>query len=226
MLPNSRSRCDINVNNHLGYLHNKFTLNWNPKKVETTNINLRKHDLLPNVYIGTNVIQKGIADEVRKFIYSVKFDNTLPILNDINNLPKDSAHLVNPTTILDIYENKTNDPKEWIWEHYNYQFWRLTPLSLNAFIGSPIPAFITILENIIRSTKFCNIDFSKLEKGTWVIQRIEKGQEIGIHTDNGNGRVVSFVYYLTPDNWKNKDGGGLCMLNTTQKKFIRIKVVK
>jgi hypothetical protein len=222
MLPTNKSRCDINVNNHLGYLHKKFMNNWNPKKIVTKSIKLENYNTLPNVFIGYNVIPYDMANEVRNFIYSVKFDNTLEVLNDVTNKPKDSAHFVNPSSILDIYENRTSDTKEWIWEHYNYAFWRLTPLSLNAFMGSPIASFITVLENAIRATKFCDIDFSKLNKGTWVIQRIEKGNEIGIHNDHCGSRTVSFVYYLTPDDWSKNDGGGLCVLNTEQKKFIRI----
>ncbi len=220
-----RNNCimSINVNNHLGYLHNKYTNNWNPKKILEHEINFKTHDNLPNVCIGTKVIPYKLAIEVRDFIHSVKFDNKVELMNDVNNKPLDSAHFVDASTILDIYENKTDDPKEWLWEKYRENMWRLAPKSLNAFIGSPIAAFITILENNIRAIRNSSIDFSKLKKGTWVIQRLEKGMEMGIHSDACGRRAVSFVYFLTTDNWTNNDGGGLCVLNTSEKKFIRIQ---
>jgi len=215
-------RSNIEVNNHLGYLHNKFTNNWNPEQTIVENIEISSHQLLPNIGIATNVMPGILAQKVREFAQNVPFDNTKKILNDVDNLPLNSAYHQNQNLILDCYEKRTDSPSEWIWEHYSLDIWRLAPLSLNAFIGSPIPSFITVLEKAIRSSNLNGINFDKLKKGTWVIQRIEHGASIGIHNDLCGSRKISFVYYLTPDSWQKKDGGGLFMLDMKGKKFRRI----
>lgn len=210
----------VEVNNHLGFLHNKFTNGWNPEKIIINNMELSPHPILSNMSVRTDCLPFTLADSIRQFIFKVPFDNTKKILNDFDNQPLNSAYTVNQSLILNFYENRTTDPLQWVWEHYTSTIWRLAPLTLNAFIGSPIPGFITILENAIRSSN--NGVFSKLMKSTWVIQRIECGSGIDIHSDKTDTRRVSFVYYLTPDFWKKADGGGLFMLDINAKKFHRI----
>jgi hypothetical protein len=218
-----KCQLSIEVNNHLGYLYMKFCESWDKEKIEPKSLSLKQHVDLSNVYISYDVLNDSYARNVRKFIYNVPFDSNKEIINDQNNLPLSNVYHTNQSLILNCFENSSIDPNDWVWEKFSYCLWRLAPKTLNAFLGSPIPNLITLLEKTIRSKEyFGNIAYENLKKGTWVIQRIQKGQNVGIHSDKAYGRVISFIYYLTPDDWKKSDGGGLCMLNPYKKEFQRI----
>ena len=53
------------------------------------------------------------------------------------------------------------------------------------------------------------INMLSLHKITWVIQLIPSGYNIGWHNDKCAGRIISFLYYLTDDDWNRTDGGAL-----------------
>jgi hypothetical protein len=63
---------------------------------------------------------------------------------------------------------------------------------------------------------------TKVAKVTWVLQRIEQGHYIDWHNDEAKGRLISFIYYLTPDDWNYKvDGGPLKIMQDFYKKIIQ-----
>lgn len=221
----------VQVNNHLGYLHNKFTLGWIPSTFSSTFplsqiqmylSELPYHDLLPNIRIVKNAVPQHLADELRNFVSNVPLNVNRKLLNDTDNKPLDSAYFTDQRIILQTYEKRICDPSKWIWEHYNHGIWRLSPPDLAHFLGSPIPGFFTFLENMLLDTIRHNMGYSNLQKGTWVIQRVAKGESIDIHSDENGSRKISFVYYLTADNWTEEDGGGLFVLDVKEKIFRRI----
>ena len=94
--------------------------------------------------------------------------------------------------------------------------WRLTPITLNGFINSPIASLITAFESKFYLTQIPGMDIKSLHKMTWVMQLIPPNHCIGPHKDFVKGRKISFIYYLTDDDWDtNKDGGGL-IVNTEE----------
>lgn len=211
------------VNNQMGVLHNYVT---NETRQDLSHIKqiqpvkLIQNITLPNLFIAQNVMEIEFIKYVRQFINQVVFDKIKPIINDFNNLPLSNAWSVNDFNDLNNIRSTSND---WIWEHYSHAFWRLTPKTLNAFVNSPVFQLITVLEDSIRRIKtFDGIELSSLKKGTWVIQRMEQGDECAIHSDAGYNRIISFVYYLTPDDWDKLDGGGFCLLDVQEKCFKRI----
>lgn len=212
----------IEVNNHLGYLYSKFCEDWDPCRMDVKENSITKHELL-NIFMIDNVLDIQFSIKLRLFLQEIPFDINKPIINDVDNLPLSNVYHTNQNLILKSYYNNTEDVNEWLWEHYSYCFWRLAPKSLEAFLGSPIPRLITILERTIRSfDQIDGIKTSNLKKGTWVIQRMAQNQQADIHNDMNGTRRLSFIYYLTPDQWDENDGGGLCMLNVKGKKFERI----
>ena len=60
------STCD--VNNHFGYLHNKFTSEWNPDKIKLESVIMQQHQVLPNVLVAKNAIPIDLAKKLRKFV--------------------------------------------------------------------------------------------------------------------------------------------------------------
>lgn len=115
------------------------------------------------------------------------------------------------------YINSNINPvsvKEWEWEHYHWDFWRAIPITPEAFAGSPVLTLISVLEKQWYNTDMTDIWSNKhtlkgLHKATWVIQRITKGKCINWHVDTFGDRKISFIYYLTPDDWSEEDGGYL-----------------
>lgn len=211
------------IDNQIGHLHNKLQY-YDPYK---KGFEMKLHDeTYQNVFITKDIIPKKLAEKVRKFINDIPFDNTLKILNDDNNQPRESiSKSLNDSDKIKIaYENKRYNPHDWIWEKYDNDFWRVLPLSLEAFCGSPIIKLIEILERRWYQTKINNFDITKYRKATWVIQRIEKGHGIGLHTDDNPWRKLAFVYYLTSDDWNYKnDGGELCVCNNNYDEHINPK---
>lgn len=197
------------VDNQIGNLHGKL------RRIIRGGFDLEPFDEYhTTILISNNTIPTELAKKVRDFINNIPFDNEIKILNDTDNQPKDFVNKsfddINEIKLA--YEKKKFDPTEWAWEKYNADFWRALPLTCEAFFGSPIIELFDLLEEKWYRTKIPNFDISNYAKVTWVIQRIQKGHGIGLHTDDNPWRKLAFVYYLTADDWDyEKDGGELCI---------------
>lgn len=212
-----------NVDNQLGTLHNLFKRNC----VINQGIQFQPYnDNHKNVLIAKNVIPTNLANRVRKFIDSIPFDSKVEQLNDTDNKPNKTVYesLQDLEQAEKAYNNKNSNSDEWTWEKYHYDFYRALPTTSESFIGSPIIELFNFLEMKFYSTRIPNINMSLCHKGCWVIQKIIKDHGIGIHSDNGYGRKLAFVYYLTPDDWNyEEDGGALCIYDENdQSKYISI----
>lgn len=200
------------VDNQLGALHSRFRY-YNPYR-KGFELKLIDSDY-QTAFIIEDVVPRNLAEEVRKFINEIPFDNTIKILADVINPPKDLVYksLDDTNKIKRAYDNKKYAPNEWTWEKYDNDFWRTLPLSTEAFIGSPIIELFDMLETRWYQTKIDNFDIAKYRKATWVIQRIEEDHGISVHSDDNPWRKLAFVYYLTPDDWDYEiDGGELCVM--------------
>lgn len=204
-----RSRGD--VDNQLGHLHSRIRWIIPDTKTNTSGLDFKQYGVYcPNVLILNDVVDRDLAQRVREFAQSIKFDNTLPTLNDNDNQPKDSVfkNANNIEAINKAFSDANNSTENWMWEKYAETIWRATPLTLSSFIGSPIFELIDTLEKKWKKTNMVNVDMTKVWKATWVLQRVEKGHFIGIHNDEAPRRKISFVYYLTPDDWHYRIDGG------------------
>jgi hypothetical protein len=199
------------VDNQLGHLHG--LLRRTVPKQEGFDLQ-PYNDKHPNAFIVKNVVPKNLAKEVRRFLNAIPFDNTLQKLDDTTNPSKEVVvrDMNDAEKTQRAYSNKVNDHNKWTWERYHNDFWRALPLTPEAFCGSPIVRLIDLLEEKWYATKINNLDIKKYKKATWVIQRIEEGHGIDLHSDDNKWRRLAFVYYLTPGDWDYKqDGGELCV---------------
>lgn len=176
-------------------------------------------DISHKICVINNFVHEEFAKYVRDFVLSVPFDINTSRLNDTDNQPKtnvyDSLKLGDGITILDKYKGHTyreynnseqEDANQWTWENYKFGIWRIAPLSATAYINSPIYDLINIIfwkldKSIKESLK------EKLFVGTVVLQRVPTNNYITRHIDNCGTRRASFIYYLTPDDWSESDGG-------------------
>ena len=206
-------RISGDVDNQLGHLHNKLRNHIPSKPGFQLNPHNDKH---PNMFVESDVVPKKLAKRVRKFINQIPFDdNRIPQLDDITNPSRDSVYneLDDKNRTMEAYKNKIYDPNQWIYERYHVNFFRALPLTLEAFLGSPLIELFDVLEEKWHNTFTNNVVRTKgHRKITWVIQRIEKGHGIGWHNDDNGQRSLAFAYYLTPSDWDYKnDGGELCV---------------
>lgn len=238
---NFRNRGD--VDNQIGSLHNilRCTHKILPnKKYEFQPLKFECHKLYNySVDISKNVLPKEFAIKVRQFLNNIYFDNSLKLLNDCDNQPK--THVMSSiknfehvNTILNNNsnnnvinnDNSNNMPnnmsnniiKDWTYEKYNPEFWRILPITLEAFICSPIIELFDILHIQLYDymKTILNLDMTKYSRGLHVIQRVEKDYGISLHTDDWSKRKLAFVYYLTSDDWNyEQDGGDLCIHDDT-----------
>lgn len=197
----------IDVNNQLAIVHDKLksVIPYTEIKCDPFNF---EYDAKLKIYKCENAIPLDLAMEVREFIAGVPLDLSAPHLNDTDNKPLDNIIYDICTTISLSCNSLQSD---WKWENYaswnNQSIWRLVPLTLNNFANSPIRKLIDLIE-----AKWLKTDMNilSLKKTTWVIQLIYPGHGIGRHSDHCSNRQISFLYYLTPDNWSiEKDGGQL-----------------
>lgn len=217
-----KCRWDGCIDNQLGHLYRN--INHVKASKRYNNIDGFKLKALEapftNVYIVKDALSKEIVKKARDFLLNIPFDVNIPVCNDTDHYPNKSVFTAstNSKDIKNIYN--VNNPKQWIWEHYSSTIWRACPLSLNSFYGTPIFTLIQMLSKKLYNTLFPDIDIRKLNMATWVIQRVEQGQNIGAHKDDGNGRKIAFIYYLTPDDWSEKDGGSLSIQKEDKEKEI------
>lgn len=208
------SRCTGRTDNQLGHIYgNLQNLDFDNPKLNNL---CQKFDELPfkfekinEINLSEDVLDEKFAQEVRKFIKSVPFLER-PLSNNSDNLPESKvfASTYNFKEVIEAVDKPNKHYNAWYWERYNENFYRLTPKTLAAFVGSPIKKLIGLVEAKLRAT-FLLADYAK---STWVIQRIVEGKYMGAHLDNGYGRKFSFIYYLT-DGWSDKDGGELVVFN-------------
>jgi hypothetical protein len=204
--PKCQLRCD--VDNHLGYLYNRVYITLTPEQLNFKPLD----ETFPDVLVMNDVVDLELAKTVREFVFKIPFDNTLKQINDTDNQPKNTCYIDagKAEFVKEAFVKVEHDPTQWHWEKYSYCIWRAAPLTLKAFINSPIFQLINVLEKKWKGGSLDNLDIYKLQMATWVIQRVDNGQDIGAHRDDCDGRVISFLYYITPDDWDYvKDGGDL-----------------
>lgn len=174
------------------------------------------HNKQFDIYICDNAIPIQLAREVREFVHSIEIDLTSAHLNDTDNLPPRKV-LLEARDSVDMTVSTESSPQlsnEWKWQNYasweynRTAFWRLYPTTLNAFVYSPIKRLIDLIEAKLQLTSIPDIDIPSLRRLTWVIQVVLPDHGIGAHTDFGNGRKLSFLYYLTDDDWNIATDGG------------------
>ncbi len=196
------------VDNQLGsiyqYLQYKFIPIISPEK------------LSDDIGMVPNFVQHNVASDVRSFITSIPYDPYTKRLNDTDNQPRDSivksllGYKCLEYKIPETYQNKlcleSENSSNWDWEHYKFGIWRAVPLY--AFINSPIYDLINIILWKIHIS-ILNTVSRGLSVGTVVLQKVPKGTHISWHVDNCGTRKLSFIYYLTPDDWSKEDGGEL-----------------
>lgn len=202
------------VDNQLGHIHSIVKRYLDVKDIEPLNFESCDKDF-SHIFISNDVIPKELAERARNFAQQIPFDANVKNLNDDDNKPRDTifgsfdissnllSYLKEATTKLE--ESK---PNQWVWEKYIPDIYRATPLSLSAFFNSPIFELIDVLEAKWKQHLFSH-GGPLLKKTTWVLQRVPQGHGIAIHDDGADHRQISFVYYLTPDDWSEEDGGQL-----------------
>src|SRR4029078_7259485 len=177
------------VNNQLGSLHNllMFYRPW----VQHLNVEPFKDEPCSNnIYHYDNVVPLPLAQKCRQFLNDIIFDPNKPLMNDITNLPNDNVYndLRDRYLATEAVLNATYDPLKWVWEKYNFHFFRASPLTKEAFVGSPIVELLDYLRHKFYYTK----DFKKYNVETWVIQLIPVGSDIGWHMDDNGDRKIAF----------------------------------
>lgn len=202
------------VDNNLGWLYDHY------KRVSVNDIKFKPYnEAHKNVYICENVLPKNFVKKIKSFLNEIPFNNTIQLLNDTDNKPQDD--IIKSMNGKTDYGTKVYDPKQWKYEKYHNDIYRVVPLSLASFIGSPI---IELFEKLEMKLYLSNINGVKIwdyRKATWVIQRIDKGHGIDLHSDDNPWRKIAFIYYLTDNKWNEDDGGQLVVYNN-QNQSIKI----
>ena len=212
---NGCNRCATLVNNQLGQLFDllRFTEYYAP-------ITYKHHDLISSVLISENVLDTKFAVMIRDFVQSIPCDNI-----SSKTAPENAIC----TTIYDNLDKKNmecnlvlsgNITDSWHWESYGYGILRLYPETLDAFMMSSIYKLFHVLRH-----KFWvstgHLDIKKYQPTTWVIQYMPLGTFIGAHSDRHGKRKLSFIYYLTPDDWDYTTDGGELIINDSPYKEIQ-----
>ena len=211
------------VDNQLGLLFDCLNNRVNLPKPETTALTFERHPKIPDVLISYDVIPYDLAKRCLDFIKSVPFDSNAKLINDDNNLPRNICYYYPRKLICNEYNCRYESPNEFTWEYYKLHMYRLVPITLRAFYGSPLIELINIL--LYRWWLSTEINVKNLIYGTIVIQKMGLGGSIPVHNDEWRGRRVAFIYYLTDEDWNDEDGGYLGVAdwpeNNTQK-YIQI----
>lgn len=202
----------IDVDNQLGNLFSHLNNTGLLPKPETTALTFEKHH---NVLISNDVVPYDLAKKTLNFLKTVLFDLNAPLINDNDNHPRNICYNYPSKGIPEEYKSRYESPKEFIWEYYKINMYRLTPMNLRAFYGSPLIELIRII--LWRWWLNEEINVKNLVYTTIVLQKISKGGHIGMHDDKAIGRRISFVYYLTDEDWSIEDGGLLGVDDITGK---------
>lgn len=205
---NYRKRGDVDnlLSNFLWYGRGKITdLNIKDWTIMYKDMNVAGH----RCYYIDDAVDTELAKAAREFAMNIPFDNkTLP-LNDTDNQAQDN--LCKALSVDKVLTEGTTNSFDWKWENYlNKSIWRGCPKTYDAYYCSPIcRLMITVLESWTKLLAILYTDTSNLYFGCWVLQRNGKGNSIDWHTDDCPGRRLAFLYYLTPDDWTDSDGGYL-----------------
>lgn len=178
------------VNNQLGELY-CLLRRYIPIKLNITE-RLHNTPYINNIYHYTNAVPNELAIKCRQFLNDIPFNMGRPLFNDIINPPNKNVYydLCDRYLTTEAVINATYSPENWTWEKYNHAFFRASPLTKEAFVGSPIIELFDYLTHLFNL---------KLRVATWVIQRIPKGSSISKHLDDNGFRKMAFIYYLTPE---------------------------
>lgn len=183
-----------------------------------------------DINIIEDFIDLEIANEAREFCQNIMtISNSIPNILDlqIKDFCKNGIKIhYNDDGNIKITEIK--NPKdgqasstfckvhksEWMWNIYKPGILRGSPRSLISFVISPIyDLVLTLVLYIYKVLLYSHIkdEIPKLHMETIVLQKSLKGEKIDWHYDdyvtNTGFRRVSFIYYLTNDNWCEDDGG-------------------
>lgn len=220
--PTYKYRGRIDVDNQLGLLCCRIPHKFYPQ-VPTYYLNSSNITIIPD-FIDVN-----IARNARTFASLIPFDLNTPKLDDIDNPPRSVVFnqlnnkdkpIMPPKYKDQIYGqyygkdalsiNMEAHSKQWAWENYNTGIWRGRPLTIKSFYHSPI---YDVINFIIFTLHFSIIKYfeKNLTYGTVVLQRAPFGTCVPRHIDNCGTRRVSFIYYLTPDDWSEANGGELIL---------------
>ena len=200
----------------MGGLHTAFEL------CETNELNdVSITSKQENVFLCQNVANRVLAKACRTFLMTIPFDMTrkecndtdMPVLDYVYKCLVERSRINHERKLLqgDKYEPDTlplicPNPNNWLWERYSSSIWRAAPKTLEDFRFSPVFDYITHITHVWKLGKF-GLNIDNMFKATWVIQRVHQGDEIGFHNDYAQGRQIAFVFYLTPDDWRDEDGG-------------------
>ena len=206
----------IDVDNQLGSIYIRLQYKFTPEP--------SIYKLYPpgSVDIVPDFVDIDIANAARSFAAIIPFDKDISRLNDSYNQPRENIMLslnsqLNVPIPPEYAGSLCKDFKHgnnWTWENYNTGIFRVVPLSLDAYIDSPIYDLINyILWKIHRS--IMDTTGENLAFGTVVLQRCAQGTYIPEHIDNCCKRRFSFIYYLVPDDWSEDDGGSLILEDRT-----------
>lgn len=110
MSKSDECRCRGDVDNQIGYLHNRLRMKVNCPPVKLLGFELNLLEKYPYVFSIKDAVILEVALKARDFVNAIPFDNTLSLITD-NNPPK--------STIFNQMENYDkrkgiNDPKQWM----------------------------------------------------------------------------------------------------------------
>lgn len=196
----------IDVDNHLGTLYNNVRAYYKnmyiPRKATTYKVAHFDH-----LEYEENVVDLDLAKRVRDYLNLIRFDPSIKLLNDTDNQPKFDVY--NASTYLPFINSALDEkvPLDAMWSYEKYKefddgtnIFRLRPNTLVSFVHSPIFELISAIE-----AKFPNHMIQ-----TATLQLITNS--MGYHTDKANlVRDLTYLYYITPDNWSYSDGGCLAV---------------
>lgn len=194
------------INHRFGYSDdNNFGLLYSiyrylhPHNISIGSIPLTLHLPDQGVYRATKLLPLDLAQGARSFLEAITFDNTLPVIDQKTIFPRYGVWqaLHDPFKIT---STKTNDPKGWLWEHYSSHVWRICPKSVDDFIGSVLLRVAIQIKSLWSNTSFGNTSIN-VDKMYLVYQLKDKGYHCPKHNDQHPNRLISFIYYLTLDDW-------------------------
>src|SRR6185295_105711 len=99
--------------------------------------------------------------------------------------------------------------------------YRYSPVTLESFYGSPIYDILIYLQSFFQPF----IDKHDYILKFAVLQRTGYKNGISLHTDDNSTRIITFMYYLTPDDWP-EGGGGDLIIYTDDLKHIKYEFNK
>lgn len=217
-----------------------FKFKYDKKPLEVSPIEMKPYVYYPDVptkrvsnmiFESDNVVSSDLARECFNFLSMIPYYSEMPELNNTDRQPLTNMYTNDQSTLI-WDKNKDNGPEFWKYERYAYGMFRLCPTSYNAYYNSPVSELIHVLHQKWKKTIWRD-GFGIIDPGndptlfpsTWVIQRVPKGKYIGSHTDSHSDkyyeRVLSFNYYLVPEDYGPTDGGVLYFERSNYRGYFR-----